>query len=259
MNFIWDTGLPIGNIILNVVLFTLVYGVLTFITCKVTKRKVPLLYSCICYGIALIAFLFNLTWLFTVISCVYAVILCVFSIANIGTLRNFVASPFRKSTVKVKKQTVEKIYDVHSLAKEVGDAVIALSETKTGAIMSFERSSSLTDVTKNGVQVHAPVTKELLETIFYPGTRLHDGAVIIKGNEIIAAAVFFTPSTQPFAVKYGSRHRAALGISEISDAVTVVVSEETGRVSIATNGQLETVSPDRFIRVFENYLSFEAE
>jgi len=103
--------------------------------------------------------------------------------------------------------------------------------------------------------VNCPVSPEILSTIFYPGTRLHDGAVVVKEMSIIYASVFFTPSTKAFAGKYGSRHRAAIGISEISDAVTVVVSEETGRISIAMNGQLETVSIDNFRRVFENYMS----
>ena len=71
---------------------------------------------------------------------------------------------------------------------------------------------------------------------------------------LIAASVFFTPSTKAYAGKYGSRHRAAIGISEISDAVTIVVSEETGRISIAVNGQIETVSGENFRRVFENYM-----
>ena len=91
-------------------------------------------------------------------------------------------------------------------------------------------------------------------TIYYPGTRLHDGAVIIHGDKIKSASVFFTPSTKALTGKYGSRHRAAIGISEVSDSVTVVVSEETGRISIAVNGQIDSVSEANFLRVFENYM-----
>ena len=80
-------------------------------------------------------------------------------------------------------------------------------------------------------------------------------AVVIHGNEIVAASVFFTPTTKPFAGKYGSRHRAAIGISEVSDAITVVVSEETGRISFAVNGDLEAVNQTNFLRVFENYMA----
>ena len=131
----------------------------------------------------------------------------------------------------------------------------SLSASKTGAIITFERTKSLKNLSRNGVDINAPVSSELLCTIFYPGTRLHDGAVIIHGNEILSAAVFFVPTTQPLAVSYGSRHRAAIGISEVSDAITVVVSEETGRISIAANGQLDPVDQDNFLRVFETYMS----
>ncbi|MCX5775869.1 MAG: DNA integrity scanning protein DisA nucleotide-binding domain protein [Firmicutes bacterium] len=120
--------------------------------------------------------------------------------------------------------------------------------------MTFERKMPLNDMIKNGVTINAPVTPELLMTIFYPGTRLHDGAVVIRDNIIIVASAFYTPTTKPLAGKYGSRHRAAIGISEVSDSVTVVVSEETGRISIAYGGELEPVFIDNFHRVFEEYM-----
>ena len=101
--------------------------------------------------------------------------------------------------------------------------------------MTFEKNMSLENFTKSGTPVNAPVTQELLLTIFYPGTRLHDGAVIIKGDVIKAASVYYTPTTKPLTGKYGSRHRAAIGISEVCDAVTVVVSEETEPTAVEIN------------------------
>ena len=166
---------------------------------------------------------------------------------NLGDFRSFLANPFKKSQIKNGKFEVEKIYNRELLYKTIETAVINLSKTRTGAIMTFEKNTSLADVIKNGVSVRAPVTAELLMTIFYPGTRLHDGAVVIHGNEIVAASVFYTPTTKPFAGKYGSRHRAALGIS-------VVVSEETGRISFAVDGHLDAVDQESFLRVFENYM-----
>ena len=154
---------------------------------------------------------------------------------------------------------IEKIYDRKALYKTIETAVIELSNNKVGALITFEKNTSLKEVIRNGVPVHAPVSVDLLLTIFYNGTRLHDGAVVIHGNEIVSAAVFFTPTTEPFAGKYGSRHRAAIGISEISDAITVVVSEETGRISFAVNGGLETVEQSNFLRVFENYMDDESK
>ena len=173
---------------------------------------------------------------------------------NLGDLRKFIANPFQVKQAKTTSFKVEKIFDKADMYKKVEAAVISLSKSRTGAIITFEKNTSLADLMKNGVAVKAPVTTELLQTIFYPGTRLHDGAVVIHGNEIVAASVFYTPTTKAFAGKYGSRHRAALGISEISDAVTVVVSEETGRISFAVNGTLETVDQTNFLRVFENLM-----
>ena len=91
-------------------------------------------------------------------------------------------------------------------------------------------------------------------TIFYPGTRLHDGAVVIKRDFILAASVYYTPTTKPLTGKYGSRHRAAIGISEITDSVTVVVSEETGRISLAVAGELIPVNNETFLITFEEYM-----
>lgn len=95
-------------------------------------------------------------------------------------------------------------------------------------------------------------------TIFYPGTRLHDGAVVIRGNKIVAASVYYSPTTKPLIGKYGSRHRASIGISEICDAVTIVVSEETGRISIAYNGEIESYPSNQFITAFENLMNEDA-
>ena len=159
--------------------------------------------------------------------------------ANLGDLRKFIANPFSRPVAKAGNFGIEKIYDTQLLYKNIETAVISLSNARIGAIMTFEKNTDLKDIMKNGVPVHAPVTPEILMTIFYPGTRLHDGAVVIHGNEIVAASVFFTPTTKPFAGKYGSRHRAAIGLSEQCDAVIIIVSEETGVVSVAENGRIE--------------------
>lgn len=119
-----------------------------------------------------------------------------------------------------------------------------LSKTKTGAIMSLEVNQSLSDYIKTGTQMNSEVTTELLCSIFVPGTPLHDGVVIIQGDKIACASAYFPPTVKEFPSIYGARHRAAVGISEINDCITIVVSEETGRISIARNGELNTVSAD---------------
>ena len=142
-----------------------------------------------------------------------------------------------------------------SLSKEqkyqlILETVKHLSRTKTGAIITFEKTTNLNDVAKTGTILNAPICQELLSTIFYPGTRLHDGAVIIRGDKILAASVYFQPTTRALTGKYGARHRAAFGISEISDAVTIVVSEETGRISLTYKGTMESCTYDSFLNEF---------
>lgn len=178
---------------------------------------------------------------------------------NLAETRFLFANKFSQRTndkgLNKKNNSVERLYSQEDLYKTINEATIYLSKHKIGAIMTFERKDNLTDISKNGSVLDAPVTYELLITIFYPGTRLHDGAVVIRGNTIIAASVYYTPTTKPLIGKYGSRHRAAIGISEICDAVTVVVSEETGRISIAFNGELFTYSQDDFYKAFTNIMT----
>ena len=255
MSFIWDSGIPLGNWITSLVIVVMIYGVLFFIYLNTVRRTAPLIFLAISSVFSILAFLFNMIYAFVIVTAFMAIVMIVVSTANIGDINQFVANPFKKIKTKSVNFGVEKIFDRADFNRKIETAVLNLSKTKTGAIITFEKNKSLANFIKNGVPVNAPVTPELLCTIFYPGTRLHDGATIIHGDQIVASAVFYNLTTQPFAVKYGSRHRAAIGISEVSDAVTVVVSEETGRISFAVNGELEPVDPDNFLRVFETYMS----
>ena len=144
--------------------------------------------------------------------------------------------------------------DRKQLYKVINTTVGMLSSAKIGAIITFEKKNSLEDYIKQGVKVDAPVSSELLTTIFYPGTTLHDGAVVIRGNTIEAASVYYTPTVKALGGKYGARHRASLGISEVCDAVTIVVSEETGRISLAIDGELIAVNRETFLMVFKEEL-----
>ncbi len=154
----------------------------------------------------------------------------------------------RKKTAKENATTTE---ERRQLYKIINSTVAALSTSKTGAIMTFEKHNSLDEYINKGVKINAPVCQELLTTIFYDGTTLHDGAVIIRGNTIVAASVYYIPTVKPMNGKYGARHRASLGISEVCDAVTVVVSEETGRISLAIDGELQAVTRESFMQIFK--------
>ena len=110
--------------------------------------------------------------------------------------------------------------------------------------MIFQKSQELDDgINDKGVSINAPISMEMLQTIFYKGTRLHDGAVIIKGNKIRCAGAYYVLSTRDNLDKtMGSRHRAALGIAEVTDSITIVVSEETGKISITYSGIIITIT-----------------
>ncbi|HFK1457388.1 TPA: sporulation-specific diadenylate cyclase CdaS [Bacillus cereus] len=117
-----------------------------------------------------------------------------------------------------------------------------LSEKKHGALIAVEREQSIEPSIQSGIQLNALLTVPLLESIFYPGNSLHDGAVLVKNNYILSAANILPLSKQILETdkKLGTRHRAAIGLSEISDALVLVVSEETGKTSFALAGKLYT-------------------
>lgn len=220
------------------------------------KRKFVLIANALLSICFILTKLFELTTTSFIIFGIIVLIDLLALFVNMAETRFLFANKIGKRKINNKKTCyVEKIFDHDNLYKTINEAVLYLSKNKIGGLITFERKDKLKDIIKNGSYLDAPVTYELLITIFYPGTRLHDGAVVIKGDKIIAASVYYTPTTKPLTGKYGSRHRAAIGISEICDAVTVVVSEETGRISIAYNGSIENYSPDNFYKAFENIMN----
>ncbi|MFD2679141.1 diadenylate cyclase CdaA [Bacillus seohaeanensis] len=118
-------------------------------------------------------------------------------------------------------------------------AVSYMAKRRIGALLSIEKETGLSDYIETGIPVNAEISSQLLINIFIPNTPLHDGAVVIQKRRIAAAACYLPLSESPFISKeLGTRHRAALGISEVTDSVTIVVSEETGAISITKNGEL---------------------
>lgn len=128
------------------------------------------------------------------------------------------------------------------LVDELVNATMACSTGKVGALITLEQGHSLSDFIKTGTSMNSIVTADLLQTIFMPTTPLHDGAVIIQGDRIACASAYFPPTNLEVPSRYGARHRAAIGISEITDSVTIVVSEKSGRISIAEEGKLLTMT-----------------
>ena len=127
---------------------------------------------------------------------------------------------------------------------ELVRATFEMAKVKTGALMVIERGSSLKEIERTGIEINGLVTSQLLINIFEHNTPLHDGAVVIRGNRITAATCYL-PLTDNMSISkdLGTRHRAAVGVSESTDSITIVVSEETGRVSVAEGGVLSRI-PD---------------
>lgn len=155
-------------------------------------------------------------------------------LAELGTHPLFYANREQRENIEVIIQTVER-----------------LSEVRIGALIALEKTIRLQDVVEVGIPVDCEATPEMLETIFFPNNAIHDGGVIIKGDRIAFAACIF-PLTQrhDLQASLGTRHRAAIGLSEESDAVVVVVSEETGTISHAYKGHLKRGVSREELRAF---------
>src|SRR4030095_9906445 len=182
-------------------------------------------------AMAFLTSLFKLTvlhWLLGTFSTFVAVaVLVIFQpelrrmLAQLGNLPVFQTSHEQRENIEVIIQTVER-----------------LSEVRIGALMAIEQSLQLQESVESGIPVDCIATPEMLETIFFPNNAIHDGGVIIKGDRIAYAACIFPLTTRPDLSKtLGTRHRAAIGLTEETDAVVVVVSEETGAISYAHKGQ----------------------
>lgn len=144
------------------------------------------------------------------------------------------------------------------LVDELVLAATQLSEDKTGALITIEQSQSLVDYIRTGSPMNSIVTSDVLRSIFSTSTPIHDGAVIIQGDRISCASAYFPPTNLELPSRYGARHRAALGISEITDSITIVVSEETGKISITEAGSLLPMTEVK-LRAYLNKMIIEEE
>ncbi len=140
------------------------------------------------------------------------------------------------------------------VAEELRLALTRLSEDKTGALIVVERNIGLRTFTESGINLDAVLSVDLLLSIFQKRGALHDGAVIIHGNRVVAASCFLPLTTNPaLMTRMGTRHRAAIGITEEADCLALVVSEETGRISLAASGEIELdFPPSRIAEVLTN-------
>ncbi len=190
------------------------------------------------------------------------------NLLNDPTLKNKIINVFKSK----KKKEAEKLALVNDdsldrVLDEVYKAVIYCSRAKYGALITFERKEDILDPhkkdavwTQTGIKLNSEVTAELLETIFYKptnkGNPLHDGAAVIRGDKVINAAVYFVTTKRNLPGTIGARHQAAIGISENSDSITVVVSEQSGAIEIAIRGKLIQVDSTNFLPILKNYMTY---
>lgn len=174
-----------------------------------------------------------LTWMFSNLATFGLIVLViVFQPELRGMLAQFGQSRlFRMFFAAEQRRSVE----------EVVRAVIRLSELRYGGLIVIERQTGLRNFAESGKEIGAELSSEMLVTLFTPYTPLHDGAVIVSGDHIVSAAVSLPLTTKPrYSKLYGMRHKAAVGVTEVSDAVVIVVSEETSKISIAYDGILNS-------------------
>ena len=233
-----------GNLLVNgiiklVIDLLLVIALLVFVflfLVKHTKTKKILVFSIIYLSVYLIVGSFGLVLLRSLMT--------VGIIMFLGVLVVNYAPEVKSHFTALKRGKGEKGFITNAQAKEqLIDTLIRtveyLTSRKIGAIITLEKENSLNTYIDKGTKIEANVSFELLATIFWPNTALHDGAVIIRGSNIMCAGTFYPPSENADIPKtLGSRHRAGLGISEVSDAFTIILSEETGNIATTISGTI---------------------
>ncbi len=143
---------------------------------------------------------------------------------------------------------VESVFDEKTI-NEITKACMEMGKAKTGALIVIEHKAPLSDYERTGIDVDGIVTNQLLINIFEHNTPLHDGAVIIRGNRITSATCYLPlTDNMDLGKELGTRHRAGVGISEVTDSLTVIVSEETGRISVAEGGRLERMNDAEMLK-----------
>ncbi len=173
------------------------------------------------------------------------IILIFLSIIFLVVVSPVLFSLFKKIFFDKKKNKVGTSSKIR-LINQVREAVEFLSKTKTGAIITIENHDVIDNFRTDGIILDANISSSLIISLFNKYSPLHDGAIIIRDNKILYAATYYKITKKSIDNKYGARHRAAMGISEICDATTIIVSEETGGVTIAKNSVLTQVDINEF-------------
>ena len=193
------------------------------------------------FGIVILVFVYSVAWLAKLTMITYLLGL-VFTYGAFAALVIF-QPELRQALAHLGQSPVTRLLvrrmGESEVAEEIAEAIERLSRSGTGAIIVIEHEHGLGDYVESGSAMQAKVSADLLQTIFTPYSPLHDGAVIVRGDTIVGAGCILPLTQRPLADRaLGTRHRAAIGLTEESDAVAIIVSEETSRISIARGGRL---------------------
>ena len=242
----WFTFIPkitLSNLFEILILTVLIYEVLLWV--KSTRAGVLLRGGMIIVGFYLLAAMLHLntiTWIINHMGqLVLTALIIIFqpelrkALEQLGS-KNIITDLFISENSRLQEGYTEKTVN------EITRAAFEMGKVKTGALIVIERDTPLPEIERTGIPVDGIVTSQLLINIFEHNTPLHDGAVVIRGNRVVAATCYLPLSDNTSISKdLGTRHRAAVGVSEVTDSLTIVVSEETGRISLAENGRLTRI------------------
>ena len=226
----------IARILIDAYLSLFIISLIVFLAIKFKKALILIIIGVIMLGLYYLAVMggFTLSKRLYEIALASYVVICAVILAP--ELRKMME--FHKSS----ESTKTSISSTQATIEAVADAVFDMSAVKVGALITIEQHISLEQYSERAITLNSDISKELLEQIFIKDSPLHDGGVIIRGNKIICAAAYYTLTQDTSLDKtIGSRHRAGVGISEITDSLTIIVSEETGHVHVANQGFMKQI------------------
>lgn len=241
-NYFTDLHIPIirwTDIVEIIILAVIVYYVMNWI--RKTRAYAMLRMLLVVFVVVILAALFNMTTIMWVIRNVSSVAILAIVVILQPELRHGLMELGQKNWISsfLRTGAGENGRFSDRTISEIIRACTEMSKVKTGALIVMEHELPLTEFEDTGIEIDAIVTSQLLINIFEKNTPLHDGAVIIRGDRVAAATCYLPLSERAIDKDLGTRHRAALGMAESSDALVIVVSEETGAISIAFRGELE--------------------
>lgn len=251
--------IQVTDILEIIIISFLVYHILLWI--KQTRAWALLKGLIVILVFLLIAVLFNMTTILWIAQNVFSIAMIALVVMLQPELRKALEELGRKnffSSMLVDKREINKLSA--RTINEIVKACVEMAKVRTGALIVVEKLQSLADYERTGIEVDGLVSSQLLINIFEKNTPLHDGAVIIRENRVTSATCYLPLSdNMALSKELGTRHRAGVGISEVTDSVTVIVSEETGKISVAHEGELETnLDADRLRECLTN-LTLEPE